>query len=376
VFKVEADSERTVKLGFYGGGELIQVIRSGGELVVEPNKGLTSISYIPVDEAPRDGYLTPHIQLLSLLTGLAAPFIRIGKTPPIGQGLRIDNRELILLIVSTPVALYLPIPELLEVSWIGGGVFLIALTIYILNYIDDEGLGMGGRPYILAAAPAVALLSLYIKTVYGDYFDLIGDFWRNRALYAAIDTGIYSVYVTLSALLLVGRRIRALAPGLYLGLTTIAFITDLTRSTNPVLQAILEANVYLVDLSMELLGYRVEYVYTPLGYPLYLFEGTRLLTIVIIAWPCAGVTGLFLFTGYISTLREMYMRTGHPIGLAAVALGLIGTFLLNIARVDAILLLQVYYGVDAAELFHSTAYEFIFLAWLAIYWLAYRLVRS
>ncbi len=376
VFKVEAKGDRAIKLGLYGGGELLEVEREGGIVRVSPNEGLREVRYRPIDGSPEDGgKLGLNIQLLSLILVLAAPFIPIERYYILGSPLKLDTRELMLFIVLGPALLYIAIPDMLEVSWIGAGVFVIALTMYILNYIDEEGLGETGHTTILALMPLASLLTYLVKLQYGDVFDLIGDFWRNRALYATIDAGIYSVFLTLTAIYIGGWRMRILAPGLYLGLSTVAFITDLSRSSNPVLQAVLEANVYLVDLTMELLGYRVEYVYTTLGYPLYLFEGTRLLTVVILAWPCAGVTGLFLFTGYVSTLRDIYLRSREPISWLAVAAGLLGTFLLNIARVDAILLLQIFYGVDAAELFHSTAYEFIFLAWLAIYWLIYRMLR-
>ena len=60
-----------------------------------------------------------------------------------------------------------------------------------------------------------------------------------------------------------------------------------------------------------------------------------------------------------------------PIPWHVVALGIGITFIMNILRIDAILLLQVYYGVDASELFHSIGYEMIYIVWLILFWLVY-----
>jgi len=369
VFKVEASGSRVVKLGFYEGGEILDVVVVNGEIRLDTVDTL-SIEYTYTYDVDKTGF---NMGLLSLLLTPLAYFMR--WEPPKGSTkiYRFDSKTFGLALYASPILLYMGHPNLLEVNWIGGGIFLLSLSIYLLIYTSPRSQTIRPYRYILPLFPIVVLTALFVKLYYGDFFDVIGDHWRNMALYTTIDASIIGSYLMASMLIVSMDRITAL-PSLYLLLNSFAFITDLFRIDNPLFNAILEANVILVDLSLEAVGYLVEYAYVPAGYAIYLYLD-RLLTIVILGWPCAGVTGLFLFTSFSSSLRDAY-RLPRPLFLKIVGFGLIGTFLLNIGRVDAILLLNVYYGVDAAELFHSTLYELIFLLWILSLWIIIHLYRS
>ncbi len=367
VFKVEADSSREVKLGFYEGGELLDVSYGFGDYTVDEFSDYVEIEYTYlVNGEPQPNYLL----LLMLLTPLAR-FIEL-PTVPRREPIILDRREQGFILYSAPIITYLGQTRLLEVNWIGGGVFLLALSIYIFTYISPRRLGDEVDIRVYTLYPLAVFIATMVKMLWGDYFDLMGDHWRNMALYAAIDTTVFSLYLLIASLKTIGSKV-ALLPSLYLLLNSGAFISDLSRIDSPIFRAILEINVVLVDLTLETLGYTLEYVYVPAGYAMYLYL-ERLLTIVILGWPCAGVTGLFLYSSFASAIREVY---SIPIKkyMWVMVPGLIGTFLLNIARVDTILLLDVYYGVDAAELFHSTLYEMVFLLWILLMWAMVHLLR-
>ena len=278
-------------------------------------------------------------------------------------------------IISIPTVIYLIHPRLLEISWIGGGVFLIGLSMGLFTLMIEPGYISWSRFSSLVTLTGLIFSIAYlIKYLYGDVFDVIGDFWRNQALYSSIDVLLFgSLGLLLSLYFFGGRNIHLHIPFAYLVVSGSSFITDLFRIKNPVLQGLIDIATYFVDVTMELVGYRIEYVTVPAGNALYLY-GDKLLTVVILGWPCTGITGIFIFLSFVTVLNIHFQRNlGYSIPRYIVLLGLIITYFLNILRIDLILYLDVYFGVDAAELFHSIGYELIFLAWIGIFFaLIYR----
>ena len=85
-----------------------------------------------------------------------------------------------------------------------------------------------------------------------------------------------------------------------------------------------------------------------------------------IAWPCAGVHSLFLYTLIVLLLFKKsnisrFRKTVYFIG------GAIGTYLVNILRIIAYFHILRNQGLDAAQTFHNVHAELLFVAWILLY---------
>jgi thaumarchaeosortase len=86
----------------------------------------------------------------------------------------------------------------------------------------------------------------------------------------------------------------------------------------------------------------------------------------IVSWSCAGSHSLFLYSFMIMLFLRgtSISRTRKIIYVVA---GAVGTFLVNILRIVAILLAGVNSGASLAATFHEFYGEFFFIAWMFIY---------
>ena len=85
-----------------------------------------------------------------------------------------------------------------------------------------------------------------------------------------------------------------------------------------------------------------------------------------IAWPCAGVHSLFLYTLIILLLFKKsdisrFRKLVYFIG------GAIGTYLVNILRIIVYFYILGNQGLDAAQTFHNVHAELLFVAWILLY---------
>jgi len=91
-------------------------------------------------------------------------------------------------------------------------------------------------------------------------------------------------------------------------------------------------------------------------------------TLVLIAWGCAGVQSLFIYTFVI-----LFFVKGASISLRRKALyvtiGAIGTFLVNLLRIVSICLIGVHISPEALKMFHEYYGELFFIVWIIVYFL-------
>jgi len=131
---------------------------------------------------------------------------------------------------------------------------------------------------------------------------------------------------------------------------------------------------------LEFLGYNVT-----LTYPISSSEyGSLPLMIVTaggetvranIAWPCAGVHSLLLFT--LITLvffKKTTMQRDRKIIFFLV--GAAGTYLTNIFRIASFFTISVHYGSDTGEVFHNSYGELYFIAWMLLYFILMIAIQS
>jgi len=85
-----------------------------------------------------------------------------------------------------------------------------------------------------------------------------------------------------------------------------------------------------------------------------------------IAWPCAGVHSLFLYTLIILLLFKKSNISSFR-KLLYFIVGAIGTYSVNILRIIVYFLIRVNEGLDAAQTFHNVYGELLFVVWILLY---------
>ena len=85
-----------------------------------------------------------------------------------------------------------------------------------------------------------------------------------------------------------------------------------------------------------------------------------------IAWNCIGWQSLvILFVSLKSGLVSGFTKSSR---LEAVVFALVGTFLMNLARISAILIILYYFGRGPSSFFHNYISIIITTAWLFFFW--------
>jgi thaumarchaeosortase len=85
-----------------------------------------------------------------------------------------------------------------------------------------------------------------------------------------------------------------------------------------------------------------------------------------IAWPCAGVHSLFLYTLIILLLFKKSDISRFR-KMVYFIVGAIGTYSVNILRIIVYFRVLVNQGLDAAQTFHNVHAELLFVAWILLY---------
>jgi len=98
---------------------------------------------------------------------------------------------------------------------------------------------------------------------------------------------------------------------------------------------------------------------------LFLTQGARKL-LVYISWNCIGWQSLILFFLTLVTGFQGSYKWGGKI--QTVALGLLGTFLVNIIRIALVALIAFYLGRLPAAIFHDYFSTIMIILWLFFFW--------
>jgi thaumarchaeosortase len=130
------------------------------------------------------------------------------------------------------------------------------------------------------------------------------------------------------------------------------------------LQSLVPITTYGVAAILNLLGYTTQILPAEKG--LYLGIIGEKTYGAVVAWSCAGSHSLFIY----SFMIMLFLR-GTNISrmrkIIYVAVGVAGTFLVNLLRIVMIYVIGINSGVSPAKLFHEFYGEFFFIAWMFIY---------
>jgi thaumarchaeosortase len=94
-----------------------------------------------------------------------------------------------------------------------------------------------------------------------------------------------------------------------------------------------------------------------------------------VAWPCAGVHSLLLFT--LITLvffKKTTIRRERKIIFFLI--GAAGTYLTNIFRIASFFTISIHYGSEAGLVFHNSYGELYFIAWMLLYFIIIVVIQS
>jgi exosortase/archaeosortase family protein len=99
----------------------------------------------------------------------------------------------------------------------------------------------------------------------------------------------------------------------------------------------------------------------------YLAIGTGEKFLIEIAWNCIGWQSLlfFIMTAFVGLQGDKYTFGSK---LKALAIGFLGTFLINLLRITFVVLLSYYFGQNVAIIFHDYGSTLAVIGWLLFFW--------
>lgn len=315
------------------------------------------------------------------------------------------NFSLLLFIILPIFVVYLFEPDSFLIAWKGRTPYLFFLWLLVLEFalawskISQKGFGthrlvMTIGVIVAAAIPTAYIIAAFLfglnpqlvelgKVVgvpfggrYGDWF--LQYSWPLSLEYLFLTT-FFAVF-----LLLAYRRdgLKWFSVSLFfLGATGLFYLVDTfyPYGTLVALQSFVPVTASVAACFLGWVGYSAEFATFSVRRvidSLIITEQVPLFTVstggsrfsIIIYWPCAGVQGLFIYTfaivlflrGFSASLRRKVVYF---------AVGLVGTFLVNVLRIAAISVVGVNSGSAAAQFFHSYFGELFFISWLLAYFM-------
>lgn len=227
-----------------------------------------------------------------------------------------------------------------NVAWLGAISFFFGIYFYHLLLYGDVL-----PQYILRAGTALG----------------ISGWWLHNNWTVSIDFIVFTIYtvgVTISFFGVKSLRY-FLAPIFYSVVLVSAFLIDaaypLGRFT--VFQRWVPGIVFLVANLLRIFGVNITYskdvLYTPKS------------GMVLVGWPCAGIHSLLIYTAvaysFLQNLDVSKLRK-----LTYLFLGLIGTYIVNILRIWAIIFGNYYFNWDI-NMAHYYTGEIFFIIWIMIF---------
>ena len=236
---------------------------------------------------------------------------------------------------------------------------VLAVAILFLPTVYVLGLNFGLHDGIIELGKA-----------FGVPTEQFGDWYLTHSWFFSFEYILFAVFFVASIWLLYGKR------GLKIFAVSSFFITGVgifymidtfyPYGTFTFLQAFVPITVSGTVFILNLLGYGTRTFpggADGLGITV---TGANSSYSAIVSWSCAGSHSLFLYSFMIMLfLRGIGISRTRKI--VYVAAGAIGTFLVNILRIVAILLAGVNSGASLAATFHEFYGEFFFIVWMFIY---------
>ena len=249
--------------------------------------------------------------------------------------------------------------------------------------------------FICAVIPIVYILGVNFlglnQTVIQVGDALRGNYWRakfsdwNHILNAAwpltIEYVVFTVSFLATMLLAYGKdcfKIFSITLALIAGISTVYMIdTIYPYGVFKPLQMLALPTAACSAALLEILGYSFTLSFSPglESAPIIRMDANGSAKAVSIAWPCAGVHSLFLYTLIILLLfRRSNISSFRKV--IYFVIGAIGTYFVNILRIVSFFSVLVNQGMTAAQTFHDVYGELFSVVWILFYVLLITIIQK
>jgi len=284
-----------------------------------------------------------------------------------------------------------------DYTWKGRLFLLFFLWLLILEYLLNldklpkikSGSRGGFRllaSFIFALVPLLYVVSVNFlgldqtviqlgETIRGEYWREHSDYWRlilEGDWPVTLEYFVFTGAFFASTLLAYGKegiRKFALTLGLGAGIS-VAYMVDVMfpYGVFKPLQALALPTAACAATLLDFLGYRFALSFSPGpdSMPVLMTTANGEVVSIGIAWPCAGVHSLFLYT-LITLLMFKKTELSTFRKLIYFVVGAAGTYLVNVLRVTVYFIIRVNKGLSAAQTFHNAYGELLFVAWMLLY---------
>lgn len=307
----------------------------------------------------------------------------------IGEALR---RLIIPFSFTLPISvLYLFNPSSFELIWKGRAPYLIFLWLLFLE-LALAWKKFTNKPLSIAAiavttAAPTCLISIFSFALDDEVMELgklVGVPYQEHGQWLLEGWALSIEYVVLTicfvACILLLYKVDSLkffsVSVFFLGATSCFYVIDTFYPFGllNILQGIVQVIASLVAGILNWMGYTTQVLSPEQLHDLYKIDPKGMWgldvygipTLVLIAWGCAGVQSLFIYTFVI-----LLFIKGASISLKRkiiyVAIGAIGTFLVNLLRIVSICVIGVHMGPAALKMFHEYYGELFFIVWIILY---------
>jgi len=257
-------------------------------------------------------------------------------------------------------------------------VWLIALEFILSWEVFKSKIDRQNTARLAAVSIALLLPTIYVLMEY--YFGLnasIANFAMNsgvtffKSMPLAIEYIVFSILFSLIALLYYGKKgLTAFAlPALFVALVGVIYIIDnvFPYGQFTPFQLLVPTTAMLAAKTLGLMGYSTALA-AQNGMPTLQVTGPLGTAKFEIAWPCAGIESLLIFTAVaLLFLQRMSISLKAKIGYFAVGVAVV--YFINILRIDTLFTIGMQYGVDSnqVQMFHYYYGPLYSIAWIASY---------
>jgi len=287
-----------------------------------------------------------------------------------------------------------------DLTWKGRMFYLFFIWLLLLEFILDweviveKQRTLQNRFRVLLACIFAAAPSVYILSV--NFFglnqmilnlgqalqirpDFINEHWPLSVEYLIFIS--FFIFATWLAYGLAGVKTFSISLSLLAGIGLIYLVDTIWPfGTFKPMQLLAVPTAACAAALLDLLGYNVELIYPVSSqeygsFPLMTVRAGGETVRANIAWPCAGVHSLLLFT--LITLvffKKTTMQRDRKIVFFLI--GAAGTYLTNIFRISSFFTISIRYGEKAGNAFHDSYGELYFIAWMLIYFVIIVAIQS
>jgi len=286
-----------------------------------------------------------------------------------------------------------------DYTWKGRLFLLFFLWLFILEYLLNlEKLSkkdLEAKPrsrfkvlaiFICALIPLIYIFSVNFlgldQTILNIGEMLRGDYWRTHSTYwrlilegdwpITLEYFVFTISFLATILLSYGKdglKKFSITLALIAGISVIYLIDVLyPYGVFKPLQMLALPTAACAAALLDILGYTFALSFSPGldSMPIIRTQAEGHAVSIGIAWPCAGVHSLFLYTLIILLLFKKSNISSFR-KLLYFIVGAFGTYFVNILRIIVYFFIRVNEGLEAAQTFHNVYGELLFVVWILLY---------